>query len=102
MLAFPCSKTIRTGAGAEPRKRTCCRVVLAWSWLHLLQELELSDPTRSGSLQTLLPSVADAGGGFGLKTVEVAVGIDGKGHVGFLGIGVEVGAQATIKLTFNR
>jgi hypothetical protein len=54
------------------------------------------------SLKTLLPSVTDAGGGFGLKSAEIAVGIDGKGHVGFLGTGVEVGAQATITLTFSR
>jgi len=55
-----------------------------------------------GSLKTLLPAAAEAGGGFALKSAEIAVGIDGKGHVGFLGTGVEVGAQATIKLTFSR
>jgi hypothetical protein len=54
------------------------------------------------SLKSLLPSISDAGSGFGLKTVEVAVGIDGSGHVGFLGTGVDVGAQATITLTFGR
>ena len=67
-----------------------------------VDELRKNLDAFTKSLHTLLPVVADAGGGFGLKTVEVAVGIDGKGHVGFLGTGVEVGAQATIKLTFSR
>jgi len=53
-------------------------------------------------LRELLPTIADAGGDFKLSKVEVAVGIDGKGRVGFLGTGVEVGAQATITLTFGR
>ena len=67
-----------------------------------LDDLRRNLDAFTKSLQTLLPAVADAGGGFGLKTVEIAVGIDGKGHVGFLGTGVEVGAQATITLTFSR
>jgi hypothetical protein len=67
-----------------------------------VSELNKNLDAFTQSLKTLLPSVADPGGGFGLKTVEVAVGIDGKGHVGFLGTGVEVGAQATIKLVFSR
>jgi hypothetical protein len=41
-------------------------------------------------------------GGFELKELEVAVGVDGKGRVGFLGTGIDVGAQATITLKFNR
>jgi hypothetical protein len=67
-----------------------------------VDELRANLDAFTKSLQTLLPAISDAGSGFGLKTVEVAVGIDGKGHVGFLGTGVEVGAQATIKLTFSR
>jgi len=67
-----------------------------------IEELRTNLDAFTRSLQTLLPAVADAGGGFALKEVKVAVGIDGKGHVGFLGTGVEVGAQATITLTFNR
>jgi hypothetical protein len=67
-----------------------------------VDELRKNLESFTKSLQTLLPSIVDAGGGFGLKTLEVAVGIDGKGHVGFLGTGVEVGAQATITLTFSR
>lgn len=67
-----------------------------------IDELKQNLSAFTKSLQTLIPAVADAGSGFGLKAVEVAVGIDGKGHVGFLGTGVEVGAQATIKLTFSR
>lgn len=67
-----------------------------------VEELKANLAAFTASLQSLLPALSDAGGGFGLKTVEVAVGIDGKGHVGFLGTGVEVGAQATIKLSFAR
>ena len=47
------------------------------------------------SLKDILPSVDDAGSGFGLKTLPVAVGINGKGQVGFLGTGAEVGGTAT-------
>ena len=41
-------------------------------------------------------------GGMGLKSVSVAVGINGKGQVGFLGTGVEVGGSATLTLLFER
>jgi hypothetical protein len=54
------------------------------------------------ALESLLPAVQTAGGGFGLTELEVAVGVDGKGRVGFLGTGVDVGAQATITLKFSR
>jgi hypothetical protein len=67
-----------------------------------VDELRKNLDAFTKSLRSLLPAVANAGGGFGLKMVELAVGIDGKGHVGVLGTGVEVGAQATIKLTFGR
>jgi hypothetical protein len=54
------------------------------------------------SLKDILP-MADTGvGGMGLNSVSIAVGIDGKGKVGFLGSGVEVGATATMTLTFER
>lgn len=66
-----------------------------------VDDLRANLETFTDALKSLLPAVADAGGGFGLTTVEVAVGIDGKGNVGFLGTGVEVGAQATITLTFG-
>ena len=36
-------------------------------------------------LKDVLPSVDSAGVGFGLKTLTVAVGINGKGQVGFFG-----------------
>jgi len=65
-------------------------------------ELRKNLETFTKALESLLPAVQSAGGGFGLKELEVAVGIDGKGHVGFLGTGVDVGAQATITLKFNR
>jgi len=54
------------------------------------------------SLKDILPSVDNAGAGFGLKTLTVAVGINGKGQVGFLGTGAEVGGTATLTLTFER
>ena len=40
--------------------------------------------------------------GFELKSFEVAVGVNAKGEVGFLGTGVEVGADATLTLKFER
>jgi hypothetical protein len=38
----------------------------------------------------------------GLKSISVALGIDAKGKVGFLGTGAEVGGSATLTLTFER
>lgn len=54
------------------------------------------------SLKDMLPSVEQAGPGFGLKKLTVAVGINGKGQVGFLGTGAEVGGNATLTLSFER
>jgi len=54
------------------------------------------------SLQELLPAADKTAAGLGLKSVTVAVGINGKGKVGFLGTGVEVGGSATLTLTFER
>jgi hypothetical protein len=54
------------------------------------------------SLQDVLPIADKPTAGMGLKTVSVAVGINGKGQVGFLGTGVEVGGSATLTLTFDR
>jgi len=54
------------------------------------------------SLQELLPAADKTAAGLGLKSVKVAVGIDGKGKVGFLGTGVEVGGSSTLTLTFER
>jgi hypothetical protein len=67
-----------------------------------VEELRKNLEAFTKSLQELLPAVSDAGIGIPLKSLKVAVGIDGKGHVGFLGTGVDVGAQATITLTFSR
>lgn len=39
--------------------------------------------------------------GLALKTVAVAVGVNAKGQVGFLGTGAEVGGNATLTLTFE-
>jgi hypothetical protein len=54
------------------------------------------------SLQDVLPVADKPTAGMGLKTVSVAAGINGKGQVGFLGTGVEVGGSATLTLTFDR
>jgi hypothetical protein len=54
------------------------------------------------SLQDILPAADKPTAGMGLKTVSVAVGINGKGQVGFLGTGVEIGGSATLTLTFER
>jgi hypothetical protein len=54
------------------------------------------------ALKDMLPSVDSAGSGFGLKSLSVAVGINGKGQVGFLGTGAEVGGDASLTLTFER
>jgi hypothetical protein len=54
------------------------------------------------SLQDILLGADKPAGGMGLKSVSVAVGINGKGQVGFLGTGVEVGGSATLTLTFER
>jgi hypothetical protein len=50
----------------------------------------------------ILPIAEKPAKGLGLKTVSVALGINGKGQVGFLGTGVEVGGSATLSLTFER
>src|SRR6516225_8435054 len=54
------------------------------------------------SLEDILPAADKPTAGMALKTVSVAAGINGKGQVGFLGTGVEVGGSATLTLTFER
>ena len=54
------------------------------------------------SLAEILPTVETASGGYGLESFTVAVGINGKGQVGFLGTGGELGGNATLTLTFER
>ena len=54
------------------------------------------------ALQDILPAADKTASGMGLKSVAVAVGINGKGQVGFLGTGTEVGGSATLTLTFER
>lgn len=54
-----------------------------------------------GAVRDLLPSVQQAGA-YGLKSVDVAVGINAKGQVGFLGTGAELGGTATLTLKFER
>lgn len=54
------------------------------------------------SLRDILPAADTMAAGMRMKSVSVAVGINGKGQVGFLGTGVEVGGSATLTLTFER
>ena len=53
-------------------------------------------------LGEVLSSVSLKKMGYQLESVSVAVGIDGKGTVGFLGTGAEAGASATLTLEFKR
>ena len=54
------------------------------------------------ALKDILPAAEKSKTGLGLKTVCVALGINGKGQVGFLETGTEVGGSATLTLTFER
>jgi hypothetical protein len=55
------------------------------------------------SLNDLLPSMdPKLSPGVRLTSFEVSVGVNGKGEVGFLGTGVEVGAEASLTLKFER
>ena len=54
------------------------------------------------SLKEMLPAVAAPSAGLGLKSVSVALGINAKGQVGFLGTGAEVGGSATLTITFEQ
>lgn len=53
------------------------------------------------TLGDILPKAENQTPGMGLKTVSVAVGVNGKGQVGFLGTGAEIGGSATLTLTFE-
>src|SRR6478672_7581931 len=54
------------------------------------------------ALQEILPAADKTAAGMGLKSINVSVGINGKGKFGFLGTGVEAGGSATLSLTFER
>jgi hypothetical protein len=54
------------------------------------------------SVGALLPNLAPGPAGFRIDEYTVAVGIDGKGSVGFLGTGAELGASATLTIKFAR
>lgn len=41
-------------------------------------------------------------GPFAIDEVEISLGIDGKGQVGLLGTGIEMGASASIKVVLKR
>lgn len=55
-----------------------------------------------GSLDQIIPDLKPREDGFKLDSFDVAVGVNGKGEVGFLGTGVEIGATATLTLKFSR
>ena len=54
------------------------------------------------ALSELVPHAQGDGSGFHLESFDVAVGVDGRGRVGFLGTGAEVGANASLTLRFER
>jgi hypothetical protein len=54
------------------------------------------------SLDEILPTADQKRHGYGLDTCQVAVSINGKGQVGFLGTGGELGGSATLTLSFKR
>jgi hypothetical protein len=54
------------------------------------------------SLDEVLPDLDSRRPGFILDTCEVAISINGKGQVGFLGTGGEAGGSATLTLTLKR
>jgi hypothetical protein len=54
------------------------------------------------SLDQILPGAAEKKQGFGVDTFQVAVSINGKGQIGFLGTGGELGGSATLTLTFKK
>ncbi|SRR6266446_3331404 len=54
------------------------------------------------SLSEILPNATSTKDGFGVDSFQVAVSINGKGQVGFLGTGGELGGSATLTLTFKR
>jgi hypothetical protein len=53
-------------------------------------------------LDQILPDGDTPKKGYGLDSFEVAVSIDAKGQVGFLGTGAEVGGSATLTLSFKK
>jgi hypothetical protein len=56
----------------------------------------------SAQLQDIMPDKEARHNGFQLQSFTVAVGIDAKGTVGFLGTGASVGSHATFTLRFER
>ncbi len=54
------------------------------------------------SLHEILPVADKPADGIRLRSVSVAVGVNGKGQFGFLGTGVEIGGSATLTLNFER
>lgn len=53
-------------------------------------------------LDKIVPDLKDRKTGFSLNSFDVEVGIDGKGKIGFLGTGSELGGHATFTLRFER
>lgn len=66
-----------------------------------VEDLRSSMAELLDNLADIVPAEPEKPGGIKLKTVTVAVGISGKGQVGLLGTGVEVGGSATFTLTFD-
>ena len=54
------------------------------------------------ALDGLVPKCESTETGFSMKEFDVKVGVSGKGEVGFLGTGIEVGAEASLTLKFRK
>lgn len=80
------SAVVATVGGAEVPAETVRENLLAFSKL----------------VDSLVPRIDAQKNGFRLKAFDVKLGIDGKGQVGFLGTGIEVGGNATFTLRFER
>jgi hypothetical protein len=52
-------------------------------------------------LGAIIADVKDKGAAAGLSEVSVALGVNAKGTVGFLGTGTELGGDATLTLKFT-
>jgi len=67
-----------------------------------VEELRKNLESFMSSLEEILSAADKPAAGMGLKGINVAVGINGKGQIGFLGTGAELGGSATLTLNFQK
>ena len=73
-------------------------------YLHDVDAQQVAENLRKfvNSLNTIVPAEGETSGDLLLKEFSVAVALNAKGKVGFLGTGAEAGASATFSLKFVR